>query len=325
MQKILSSDLWKSISVLARKARQRKAAIAYVTRDLVGLRKGDVLVVNASPLTIACGETDAPLLLTLLRKQVRLYHCADLHAKVLLLDDVAVISSGNMSTPSADGLVEAAILSDHASTVSGVASFIEQVVQQSEELDLERITSLCRIKVIRRGGLNLRESRQRRKTRLARLGNRTWLIGVRELVRDPAPDEQKMIAKAIRSLRPLMSDPDGEPGWVRWGGKNRFVRQCREGDSLIRIWRSNRAKRPSVVLRAAPMLLKQRTARWTRFYVPQASGAYAEMPWGKFQRLLKSLGYPRRVGPCIEHLLETDVADAIQRQWTKSCRARSAP
>src|SRR5882724_545866 len=48
MQKVLSRDLWKSIRVLARKSRQRKAAIAYVTRDLVGFHKGDVLVVNDS-------------------------------------------------------------------------------------------------------------------------------------------------------------------------------------------------------------------------------------------------------------------------------------
>lgn len=315
MQKVLSTDLWKTVRMQARKARQRKAAIAYVTRDLVGFRKGDVLVVDASRRAIATGETNAPLLRILRRKQVRLYHCADLHAKVLLLGDVAVISSGNMSNSSAAGLVEAALLTDHASTVSGVASFIEQLVKQSEELDREAIDRLCGIHVIRRGGRGGAKDQQRRKTSLTRLGNRTWLVGVRELVRAPAPDEQKMIAKAAKILRPRLSDPDDEPDWVRWTGKSRFVRECREGDSLIQIWHSSRAKRPSTVLRAAPVLLKQQAKRWTRFYLSEPTGRYAELPWGKFQRLLKQLGYRRRVAPSIEHLLENDMADTIARRW----------
>ena len=47
MQNVLSSDLWKTIRAQAKKSRQRKAAIAFVTRDLVGFRKDDTLVVGA--------------------------------------------------------------------------------------------------------------------------------------------------------------------------------------------------------------------------------------------------------------------------------------
>jgi hypothetical protein len=316
MQKVLSNDLWKSVRAQARQSRQRKAAIAYVTRDLVGFRKDDVLVLDASPHAIASGETNARLLRTLCRRRVRLYHCADLHAKVLLLDDVAVVSSGNMSRSSDNALVEAAVLTDHSSTVSGVASFIEQLVHQSEELQPRHIDRLCRIKVIRRGGRGGGPGHQRRKTRLARLGNRTWLVGVRELVRDPVPAEQKMIAKAEAVLRSRFNDLE----WIRWSGKGRFIRECRAGDSLIQIWRSSRARRPSSVIRAQPVLLKQKTKNWTRFYLPPGRGAHAEIPWGKFQRLLKSLGYARRVGPGIEHLLEGDIADALNRQWNSVSR-----
>jgi len=45
---------------MAKKA-AAKATIAYVTRDLVGFRKGDVLIVDASARAIASGETDARL------------------------------------------------------------------------------------------------------------------------------------------------------------------------------------------------------------------------------------------------------------------------
>jgi hypothetical protein len=314
MQKVLSSDLWKTVRVQARKARQRKAAIAYVTRDLVGFRKGDVLVVNASTGAITNGETNG-LLRTLHGKQVRLYHCADLHAKVMLLDDAAVISSGNMSSSSVDCLVEAALLTDHASTVAGVASFIEQMIQQSEELDGKHIDRLCRIKVIRRGGPGGTSGHQRRKTRIARLGDRTWLVGVHELARDPKPDEERMIAKAMTNLRHRLGEMHEDLDWIKWGVKGRFVRESREGDSIIQIVRPRGAKRPSAVWRALPVLLKQKTKHWTRMYLPPPDDNCPKMHWGKFRQMLKSLGYSRRVGPYIVHLLENDMAAAIDRHF----------
>jgi hypothetical protein len=321
VQRVLSPDLWKATRLQARKAQRRKAAIAYVTRDLIGFRKGDVLVMDASRHAIASGETDARLLRTLCHKGVRLFHCQYLHAKVLLLDDTAVISSGNMSSSSANGLIEAAVLTDHASTVSAVASLIEQLVEGSSKLGLKQIDRLCRIKVIRRGGRGTSRGRKRRKPMVTRLGDSTWLVGACELVRDPPPDEQKMISKAKKALRRRLGDPDEEPDWIRWTGRNRFVRECREGDSLIQIWRPRGAKQPTVVYRHAPVLLKQRTKRWTRFYLPQPSGRHAEMPWNTFQRFLKELGYARRLGPRIEHLLETDIADTIDRRWEAAAKS----
>jgi hypothetical protein len=319
MQSVLSSDLWKVIRAKARTAKRRKAAIAYVTQELVRFRKGDVLVVDASKRAIACGETDAALLRMLQKREVRLYHCADLHAKVLLLDDVAVISSGNMSKSSADGLVEAGLVTDHGTTVSAVASFIEQVIRQSNELLAKDIATLCKIKVVRRDG---RETGGRKKfrTKVGTLGNRTWLVGVRELVRAPKPDDQGLIDRAIKSLRKRLGNPDEEPSWIRWGLRGRFAGECQKGDTLIQILRSRRAKLPSTVLRATPVLLKQPAKQWTRFYLGEATGPHTEVSWYKFKRLLNQLGYPRRVSAGMVHLLDPDMADAIARKWNSTAK-----
>jgi phosphatidylserine/phosphatidylglycerophosphate/cardiolipin synthase-like enzyme len=188
MQKVLANNLWKTVAVQARQARRKQAAIAYVTQDLLGLRKGDTLLVDASVYAVRNGETSAKLLRTLQRKGVILYECPRLHAKVLLLDDVAVIGSGNMSNSSANGLVEAAVITDHSSTVAGVASLIEQLISQSTRLTAERIATLCKIKVVRRGGFPMGGHNARR-PKVTALGNRTWLIGVRELVKEPKPEE----------------------------------------------------------------------------------------------------------------------------------------
>jgi hypothetical protein len=318
MQRVLSGELWKEVRALARKTRQRKAAIAYVTEDLVGFRKADVLVTDASPRTISCGETDATLLRKLSKKGVEIHDCPDLHAKVLLLGDVAVIGSGNMSKSSADRMVEAGVVTNHRSTVSAVASLIEQLIESSSQITAKRIATLCKIKVVRRGGRPAGDGGKRR-TKISRLGNRTWLVGVRELIRPPAPTEQRMIDKAKSELRRRFNDEEEDFDWIKWGTRDRFAKTCRQGDSVIQILKLRHAKRPTV-FRAAPVLLKQRTKRWTRFYLGEPVGRHRELPWGAFQRLVKELGYPRRVSAGISRLLEPDMADAIERKWRSASK-----
>jgi hypothetical protein len=319
VQRVLSKDLWATIRKQARASNSRKAAIAYVTGDLVGFRKGDTLVVDASTLAIKNGETDAPLLRKLHNKGVQLYDCTDLHAKILLLDDVAVIGSGNMSSNSERWMVEAALISDHGSVVAGVASLIEQLVNQSSPLDKKQIAQLCKIKVIRRGGWKGARPK-RRTTRIAKLGNRTWIVGVRELKHDPKPEEQRLIDRATHSLQERLGTDDDDFGWIKWGVRGRFPRECRGGDLLIEVWRSSDAKRPSVVSKAAPVLLKQSTKRWTRFYIAEPSGRSPEITWGQFQRLLREVGYSRRVKAGSVQLLEPDMADTISRKWNSAAK-----
>jgi len=320
MQRVLSNDLWKVARRKARDARCRQAAIAYVTQDLIGFRNGDILIVNASSPAISSGQTDALLLRRLNRRGVHIYDCAGLHAKVILLDDVAIVGSGNMSSSSANGLIEAGVLTDNHSTVSGVASFIEQLLAQSTELRAKQLTDLCRIKVIRRGGW-LPGAHRARKPKIRRLGNDTWLVGVRELVKEPPADEEEKIERATRALRSKTGDADLEPDWIRWAGKSRFRQECREGDSVIQIWRTDKSKRPSSVYRRSAVLLKQSTEKWTRFYFKEATDQRAQMPWGKFKKLLKELGYPKRIGATSTVLLDPDLADAIDRKWRAAAKS----
>jgi hypothetical protein len=319
MQRVLSNDLWTEVRRRARASKSRKAAIAYATRDLVGFRNGDKLVVDASVLAIRNGETDAKLLRKLHKEGVQLYDCVDLHAKILVLDDVAIIGSGNMSSSSELRMVEAALISNQDSVVAGVASLIEQVIKQSTRLTGKRIAELCKIEVVRRGGWK-GGSRKTRATRIPKLGNRTWIVGVHEVNQDPKPQEQKLIDDAIRSLQERVGVDDDDITWIRWGVRGRFARECRGGDLLIQIWRSSTAKRPSEVLKAAPVLLKQRTRNWTRFYVAEPLGRAPKMTWGQFKRLLGDVGYPRQVKAGSVQVVDSHLADAITRKWYSAAR-----
>src|SRR5690606_27256419 len=117
----------------------------------IGFRKGDTLVTDASPAAIRAGHTSAKLLATLHRRGVAVYSCPGLHAKALLLDEVAVVGSGNMSESSLGTLIEAAVMTDSPHVVSGVESLSHQLVRQSTQLDREALTALCKIKVTRSG------------------------------------------------------------------------------------------------------------------------------------------------------------------------------
>lgn len=318
MQRVVSSDLWRVAKAHAKSARRRRAAIAYVTQDLIGFRRGDTLLCDASPLATSCGETSAKLIRSLHEKGVSVFHTEGLHAKVLLLDAVAVIGSGNMSNSSATALVEAGIVTDQTSTVAGVASLIEQLQRQSRRLEVRDIDRLCQIKVVRRGGAPKQRAKQGPKSKC--LGDRTWLVGVRELKRDSNAREQRMIDRANQRLSSQFGEDD-EPAWVRWSGQGHFARESRGGDSLIQIWRSAKATRPSRVCRSTPVLLKQKAKTWTRFYTREVDGPYAEMSWGQFQRLLKTVGYHRKVGPGTVHLLEPQIAEAIDKKWKAFTRS----
>jgi len=140
---------------------------------------------------------------------------------------------------------------------------------------------------------------------------------VRELVKEPPAAEQAKIDAAVDKLEL----PEDEVSWIRWGSKSRFARESREGDLVVRIWRSAKAKRPSCVLKAAPVLRKQRTQKWTRFYLGNPTGRNPEILWGQFQRLLKKLGYARKVRPGMTQLVEPDMATAIAKGWNTAARS----
>ena len=314
MHKVLSHRLWERVGSIARRARLRQAAIAYVTQDLIGFRKGDVLVTDASKAAIGAGETSAKLLVRLDRRGVALFSCPGLHAKVLLLDNVAVIGSGNMSESSRSALVEAAVMTDAASIVSGVASLIEQLKRQSAQLGEKELRALAKIKVVRRGFGHGAHTGKRTRPKVSELGTQTWLVGVVEEDRDPTESEQQLIDKSRQELARRFGWDDESISWIRWSGSGPFPSKSRQGDQVIQIWRQNpRSKRPSSVLQPRPLLLKGRTGGNTFAFIRDARGKYAELKWPAFRKLMKRLGYRRRFGPRSEVVLDPELSEAISR------------
>jgi hypothetical protein len=78
------------------------------------------LITDASEKAIRSNQTDAKLLRELRGNGVTIHSHKGLHSKVLLLGRHAIVGSANML---GSGLIEASVVTDDPSVVSGVASF----------------------------------------------------------------------------------------------------------------------------------------------------------------------------------------------------------
>lgn len=316
MFKVLSSGLWQRARAIATRTPQRQAAIAFVTADLIGFKAGDLLITDASEPVIRSGATDAKLLLKLHRRGVTVRSCPNLHAKVLLLGEVAVVGSNNLSASSRDRLVEAALLTDSPAAVSGVASLIEQLRRQSKELKLPALRRLTRIKVVRRGFVPGQPSSRKRKPRISPLGDTTWLTGVYEADREQPAPVKEMIDRTTRQLARKHKVKPDDVEWIHWAGAGPFTRQGKPGDSVIQICRTTAKARPTHVLKAVPILDTRKETGKLFVFVGHATGRKASLPWGRFRKLLSQVGGPRQVSANPERALRREVADLLQEHWS---------
>ncbi|QHE73196.1 phospholipase D family protein [Rhodococcus sp. WAY2] len=125
---------WPHITRAIRTRGARYAAIGYLGQDapeLLPLRAGDLLVVNASKAAIRAHATSPAALTYYLNKGVRVLSSPTLHAKVIATNTRAVIGSANASENStlAD---DAVVITDDPEIVAGVRKFIDGLDEITE-------------------------------------------------------------------------------------------------------------------------------------------------------------------------------------------------
>lgn len=316
MHTILSTNLWPRVKAKAAKARRRQAVMAYVTSDLLSFKAGDLLVVDASTAAIKAGETDAKLLQKLARRGVAIYRCPNLHAKVLLLDDVAVIGSGNMSASSRDRLVEAAFMTDAPTVVSGVASLIEQIRAQSHRLTANELAELAKIKVVRHGFAPGQTTTKHKRPKISVTGKTTWLVGVFDEDRDLTAVEEAMVKKTEREIVKEDKIPESEISWIRWGGSaGVFGKKAVNGDQLVQICSERVNAKPTHVLKAASVRRVRRLRGQLFIFVRDPVGRRSQLSWAAFQRLNQRVGGPSRISGNSQRALSPVLADRLFEHW----------
>ncbi|BAH55310.1 phospholipase D family protein [Rhodococcus opacus] len=125
---------WPHITRAIRTRGPRYAAIGYLGPDapeLLPLRAGDLLVVNASTAAIRAHATSPAALAHYLNTGVRVLSSPTLHAKVIATNTRAVIGSANASANStlAD---DAVVITDDPDIIAGVRTFIDSLDEITE-------------------------------------------------------------------------------------------------------------------------------------------------------------------------------------------------
>src|SRR5437764_377185 len=109
-----TQKLWQRIATVSKIAKAKRAAIAYVTKDLpLAFQLDDTLIADCSDAAIASGETSAKALARLHKRGVLLYSYGPLHSKVVVLDGTVFVSSANLSEASQSTLLEAGLETDN--------------------------------------------------------------------------------------------------------------------------------------------------------------------------------------------------------------------
>ena len=122
---------WPQITkAIRRAAGAAHVGVAYLGRggsELLPLKRGSTLVVDASDASVRAGRTCPDELLKLFRRGVRVFTVDNLHAKVFVTPGVLFVGSANASRASANNLLEAALMTTHPSIVTAAREWVESL------------------------------------------------------------------------------------------------------------------------------------------------------------------------------------------------------
>ena len=199
---------------LSRQEGRTTAAIAYVTKRLLDLRRGDILVCDASEVSVKTGRTDPKVLLAYLRKGVSVWSQPGLHAKAIARGQVAVVGSANSSNASADGyLAELVAILRRRPAVAAIRDRIEVIARRSIALDPVTLSRLSRLFT---PGREFQPMRKRAVGERTRAKARAWCIGTHytDEHADVEKARQRGVPRAEKSAQSLVGK--------RWRGTYRI-------------------------------------------------------------------------------------------------------
>jgi hypothetical protein len=145
----ISSNVWACLTKAAKNSRTAAlVAVAYFGKgaaQLLPLRPGSTLVVDASEHAVASGQTHPNDFLALLRKGVEVFSVPGLHAKTFVFGSKVFVGSANASNHSAKFLIEAMLVSNGAEEASAARRFIRSLATASRQLGPTELQTLQRL------------------------------------------------------------------------------------------------------------------------------------------------------------------------------------
>ena len=142
----LGTNIWSRLTAEAKQFNGKSfVAVAYFgtgAAKLLPLKKGSILVVDASDKAVKSGQTNPAELIKLRKLGVRIFSMSNLHAKVFVFGGVAFVGSTNVSENSEDVYSEASIRSSQTSVVSSARQFVRTLAVN--EIGPQKLEALLR-------------------------------------------------------------------------------------------------------------------------------------------------------------------------------------
>jgi len=135
---LLSGSVWNRLSKLSESSSATLAAVPYFGSNATSLLRLDersTLVVRFDMETISAGQVDPREIIKAIESGVAVHSCANLHAKIFVFGDVAVVGSSNVSKNSDQNLIEACIETTDRKVVSSAKKFIRSLIGDEIGLD----------------------------------------------------------------------------------------------------------------------------------------------------------------------------------------------
>lgn len=241
MLKVLTVDIWNQVAEKANGHRM-VVAVAFVT-DIgkLKMKKGDVLICDASDKNVSAGVVDRDLLAKLHRKGVIIIHHANLHAKCARFGRgkrYTLVGSSNLSHNSSETLEEVAVITDDLGVGADVDLQInawcgDGIGVEVDESFLKRIMCLPRVK--RLGG---RRRKTIKRTKRRELGRHIWVVGSCSI--DEYSKEEKQIFNGLKDdaeeQRENYHVAQHSPlACLTWSGRCGFLTKVCRGDRVVEI------------------------------------------------------------------------------------------
>ncbi|SOE59129.1 hypothetical protein SAMN05414139_01479 [Burkholderia sp. D7] len=329
MLELISKGLWSTIQQTATGAKRRRAAVAYVTdSELLPLGQDDVLIVDASDASIAAGRTDAVTLEGYLGAGVRMVSIANLHAKVFVLDGIAIIGSANASRRSANHYVEAAVMSDRHELVAQTELLINTLMESEagESIDHGFIDRIKKIEVVK--SENPRPDGQPAASGVVIKPSKCWLVNTWENQEYPGDDEA--VQAETQRIQESIGEDAGLVYWFWMPSSGAFASVAKPGDVVIEASRAQQKASPTnktMVFEHARIkeVIQEHGQKVKTFHcVFPIDWDKTKVTWAAFEQLAKRAGINRKLPVNGQLLLTESQSGALSEIWPRKRRRASS-
>jgi len=317
--RFLSNDnLWHEIQGRTMRAKNVHAAVAYFGThgaDLLPLKKGDTLLVDMSVGAVRQGATNPKEIRRLMRRGVRVFTRASLHAKFFLIGRCLIACSANVSRNSHRCLDEAGILTSDPAALRRAEDFFRSLcVEPVRSQYLKECLKAYRPPLFK--ALTTQRAQRSRQTQQAKV----WFIGGLTYTDIPAK-EKKQIERAERKAARRGKCPIDRVDEILYPVKLRYYRSLRPGqDWLVECVRDPANGRRYVEAPARLIAIdshpRGRGKRRWLLLTEQAANA-KRMPLRSFRaKIRKIVPELDRENPRTRAVEDEEQGDSILRLWT---------